>query len=260
MTILFDNTGQAPQPEPHHFDAAEGWLSDLEYHEIIVSPVAYGMQPFPGRASTFAAYRSFRELVYVTEDGIIDLRDGEMATDFDQDDHRSIHLAAVERTREGGRIVGSMRLILSGVAAPPGLEDLGLEMSRDALPVEVEFADAIPAVIDLRESVVMCELSRYISRHESKSRKMMISRSLHQVAVATVVHNKIGSTYAVVEHWLDRILRMSRVPLTKLSDPRWLEKYGSENYAVEIHMYELAERLGSVMESVVLEIPRARAS
>lgn len=259
MTALFDNTGQRP-PRGPHFTSDEVWLRDLSPAEIIVEPVAYGLQPLPGHVATFAAYRSFRELVYVAEDGIIDLRDGEIATDFDQDDHRSIHLAAVERTDEGGRVVGSMRLILSGVAAPIGLENMGLEMSQDALPVEVDFPDSIPAVINLRETVVKCELSRYISRHESKSRKMMISAALHQAAVATVVENRIGPTYAIVENWLDRILRMSRVPLTKLSEPRWLEKYRSENYAVEIHMYELAMRIGSARQRVVLGVPRARAS
>jgi len=241
--------------------SAEGpWLESLVVGEVLVTPIAYGMTPIEGRESAFAAYRALRELVYIQEAGIIDLREGEPATDFDSDDERSIHLAAVERTVTGGCVVGSMRLILRGNVAPEGLEGCGLQVSAAPLPVELEFSDVVPSASDLGDEAIACEISRYISRHESKRRQIAISGGLHQVSVATVTDLGIGPTYAIVERWLDRILRFSRVPLTQLSEPRWIERYGTPNYPVEIHMYDLAEKYGSVDSSVVLRPAKVRAS
>lgn len=259
MTITFSADNAAVQPVPGSYDGDGLWLEKMEFGEVLVTPIAYGLTPLPGRELAFASYRDFRALVYIEEAGIIDLRDGESQTDFDDDDARSIHIAAIERNEDGGRIVGSMRLILSGDAPPNGLDELGLKMNSDLLPVEREFPAAMP--VDLRSGdTVVCEISRYISRHESKRQKVAISGGLHQVAVAMVTQHGIGSTYAIVERWLERILRFSRVPLTQLTEPQWIERYGSPNYAVEIHMYELARSYSSLGSSVSLDRVRARAS
>jgi hypothetical protein len=234
-------------------------FDELEDGSIVVLPIGYGLAPVDGADEIYAKYKRFRELVYIEEGGIIDLTTHSVTTDFDEDDRRSMHVAAIEKDGEDLRIVGSLRIILSGPKQRViDLRAHGLDMTADQLPVEINFPVAADEISRRGASEVASEISRYIVRHDDKRQKVRIGGAIHRCAVHLVTTHAIESTYATVENWLDRSLRLTGVPVRGLSELVLLEKYKSFNRAVAIDMYALAKAMGPVSAITIVQ-PRQAA-
>lgn len=232
-------------------------LSILGDLEIAAIPIGYGNTPVDGAEELFSQYQLLRQRVYVQETGIIDLTDER--GEWDDDDDRSIHLAAVERQGQALSVVGTIRLIIKSERLPHQLRAAGLSASSSLLPCEREFADFRIVHLSNGRPLPACEVSRYIVEHPTKSRKLKIGRALHDLVGVLVLENDIPMTVAVVEDWLRRILLLSGVPVSKVSKSLFLERYGSENFVVSIDIDRMTEMSGRTQPMPIVPARRSRA-
>lgn len=230
--------------EDSYFDL-ERLLPELEIGEVVVGPVAFGLATTPGLEEIVDGYYHLRKLVYARKGGILDVRDESPTTDADSEDDRSIHIAAVERTVAGHRVVASTRLIVQtpaeGSTAATQTADTFFENSSRALPAHLEFAGEI-APVD--PDSYGFEVSRYILRRPRMASRALVARALHDSIAATANRWGKGVTVAVVEDWLEEQLLNAGVGVERATSERFLEQYGTNNVVVAVDVARIDRRIG----------------
>ncbi len=173
------------------------------------------------------AYHRLRANVYeregfISQDNISQYDGGE----YDDDDNRSIHMAVLENGGETQRLIASMRLIMKGGSGPLPIEELYPDVFANSPAPETS-----------------CEVSRYIIRHEDKLVQRTASWGLFQQGLTEAVTHNLSPVLAVVSPALFKNFRSRRLPVEKLAEPVWIEKYGEENMPIAIDIVALAEQL-----------------
>ena len=153
-------------------------------------------------------------------------------------------------------MVGTIRLIIKAKQLPVHLRQTGLSVSSALLPCEHEFADFRSSNGSDSLTLPACEVSRYIIEHQSKSRKLKIARALHDLVCYVLIQNDVATTVAVVEEWLRRILALTGVPATRVSEDRYIERYGSDNFVVRFDVGRVREISGSTLAMPIVPAPR----
>ena len=217
-------------------------LRTLSVGSVVVAPVAVGSSSLPGLQASFDAYKAVRAHVYVSEGGVMDLRDSGLVTDEDADDGRSIHVAAIERKPGGYAVVGCVRIILRGADSPIG-DGTGFGRNGSSLPSQSLFEGTLEPAD--RDAELAAEVSRYVIQGASFVRRAAIAQALHAAVVEVVQRANVPRTFAVVEDWLAERLNALGVPTETLTPPRLIPQYGTENFVVRIGIDELAELLPS---------------
>lgn len=164
------------------------------------------------------AYLRLRANVYV--DQTLQLSESQRradGTELDSDDARSTHFIVVKNRGDAVAVVGCMRFIAKvGHDEPP-------------LPVEEFFPDVFP------EGLSGCgEVSRYIFRAGDFGTVLDIERKA--IASCSLVAGEMGADrwYGVVEHQVERLLKVGGIVSTRLAEPRMLERYNGWCSAIRI--------------------------
>ncbi len=176
-------------------------------------------------------YAQLRANVYIDQRHILDAShrrpDG---GEHDDDDRRSVHYVGLENRGQGiAAVVGSMRLIEKS------------EVHPKPLPIEDFFGRELQG---LEIGSGGFEVSRLISRNDIRRRQGMIRSALIGTGLAHAVANKWQPCLAVVEQDLEKILRLSGIPIRRATEPQVIEKYKSVNLGIEIDVEEFEHRMG----------------
>lgn len=186
-----------------------------------VGMIAHGETIMPGMSAEYLGYLRLRANVYADQTNMIPkdvvAADG---TEKDIDDPRSVHFAVVENGGKNKRVVAAMRLIIKSDADPR------------ALPIEEFFAEE--AFADGPAPLGSTEVSRYICRHEDPKIERQLKWPLYTAALTYVMDNNIGPTYAVVEEFLEKGLKKTGVPITRIAPPKFVPEYNDFNMGIEI--------------------------
>lgn len=240
--------------------AAAGGRSELA-PRFRVFTLALGMNPHEDDLAIFHQYGRLRGDVYAKQRRLIPLSAlSAEGTEYDSDDPRSIHLVATHDDDGVEAVIGSLRMIVRGpVGGTDSLKqycDGGLQLSSEVLPAESFYPEVWPD-IDLRESRLACEYSRYIARHPDRAVNAQIARQLHHLAIQHIVNLGLPVSLAVVEESIERHLSRSGLSLDRVSESRYLKEYRSVNHVVRVNVPLMAPRLG-VVEKPVQELMAAR--
>lgn len=191
--------------------------------------VGYGLSAYPGRDDVFDAYLRLRANVYIDKAKMLspDAR-LENGGELDSDDARSAHFAVVENMGDYQRVVASMRVIHGG------------EMGK--LPIE-EFFPEIPFSTNHTGSAI--EISRYICQHEDPKTQDGLKWKLYPAALAYIMRNGLGPTYAVVEPFLEAQFKDKRVniPVDRVAEPKFVPEYNDVNLGIIIHTDQLTKNM-----------------
>jgi N-acyl-L-homoserine lactone synthetase len=175
------------------------------------------------------SYLKLRAKVYVEENQLLDassLRaDG---TEVDKDDERATHIIALKNQIGSAAVVGCIRL--------------PQKTKYDISPLPIE--EFFPEYFDSPAPIDAIEVSRLIVTEDNKADRFIIKRALMAYAVAYTIKNQLGPVYAVVEDQLIRDLNHMKVPFEVITEPKFIEKYNSVNYGIQIDQYEFETRLG----------------
>jgi N-acyl-L-homoserine lactone synthetase len=145
-------------------------------------------------------------------------------TERDEDDGRSIHLAAVRTDgKTTASVLGTMRLIKK-------------ESADEPLPVEKLFKIPEAAVGSL-------EVSRFIAKNSNKRLQAATSLALMRAATFIGAYEGSPSAYAIIENPLYRYFKTIGLPFVEVADRRWLDEYQSTNLAVRLYPQELVPAL-----------------
>lgn len=204
-------------------------FADHPSARLAVGILAVGDQVTPGCAAEYTAYLRLRARVYADQTHMLDedavLPDG---TERDDDDGRSIHFGAIENQGSTQRVVASLRLIVKR-----GEQDRPLPI-EDFFPEVFATTPAPPSSI---------EVSRYICRHEDPAVQAELKWPLYSAGLSRLMADGLGPTYGVVEEFLERDLRINRVPFKPLAPPRFVAEYNAENLGIIIDTGALARLL-----------------
>jgi N-acyl-L-homoserine lactone synthetase len=174
-------------------------------------------------------YLKLRAQVYIEENRFLDesLRrpDG---TEIDKDDERATHIIALRNKIGGAAVVGCIRL--------------PQKTTYDKRPLPVE--EFFPEYFENPAPINSIEVSRLIVTEQDKIDRFKIKKALMAYAVAYTIKHELGPVYAIVEEQLIRDLTSMNVPLEVITEPKFIEKYNSVNYAIQIDQYEFDKRLG----------------
>jgi len=196
---------------------------------LAVGLVAVGDKAIPGREEELLGYLRLRAKVYAEQNNIISkdliLEDG---TERDKDDYRSAHFCVIENAVNNPRVIGAMRLIVKSKENP------------ELLPIEEFFPEVFRANPAQQQST---EVSRYICRHENQKVQNGLKWLLYAAGLSHAINNKLGPTYALIEQPLERGLKASGVPVSRIGEPKYIEEYNSENFPISIDTEALARRM-----------------
>ena len=210
-------------------EIASNVFADHQDSRFAVGLVAIGDKVIPGREEELLGYLRLRAKVYAEQNSIISkdliLADG---TERDKDDFRSAHFCVIENAANNPRVIGAMRLIVKSHENP------------ELLPIEEFFPEVFEANPAQELST---EVSRYICRHEIQKVQNGLKWLLYAAGLSYVINNKLGPTYALIEQPLERGLKASGVPVSRIGDPKYIEEYNSENFPVSIDTEALARRM-----------------
>lgn len=226
-----------------------------------VFTLAIGMEPHEDDTALFHQYGRLRGRVYAKERCLIPLSAlSDEGTEYDSDDPRSIHLVATRKSDGVDAVVGSLRMIVRGAAdwtdSLAQYLDAGLRPSLELLPAESFYPEVRPD-IDLRDSAMTCEYSRYIARHPNKAINARITQQLHLLAIQHIVNLGLPTSLAVVEESIERHLSRSGLSVDRVSESRYLDEYCSVNHVVRVNVAGMAPKLG-VTEKPLSELLPAR--
>ncbi len=176
-------------------------------------------------------YAQLRANVYIDQTNILDpssrRADG---GESDADDHRSVHLVGLEDRGDGkAAVVASMRLIHKTHETP---EDL---------PFEGVFAEDLAGKDITKGSF---EVSRYIAKNDNRRRVIMSKIAIVGSGLAHAVKNGWGPSFAVVEPSIESDLTRIGVPVSRVTEPRFIEMYDDVNVGIEIDLQGYAAKLG----------------
>jgi len=175
------------------------------------------------------AYLRLRANVYVDQTGMLTNPEVKRldGTELDKDDERSTHFIVVENRLGKAAVFACGRMI----------EKTDMD---DPLPIETFFPDAFTFPASLKTT----EVSRFISRHDEPRHSMIAKKELMTAGLAHSLTNNLGPVLAVVEPKFERDLRLMRVPVKNIAQPRMVMEYNDENLGIEIDMIKLQQRLG----------------
>jgi N-acyl-L-homoserine lactone synthetase len=175
------------------------------------------------------AYLQLRANVYIDQTKMLDSNvrrsDG---TELDEDDERSTHFVVLENLMGKMAVFACMRFIEKTV-------------DRDSiLPIEEFFPDAFVTHAP-NKSV---EVSRFIARHDEVKYCLIAKRELMTAALAYALNNNLGPVFGVVEPEFERDLKMMKVPIRRIAEPKLVPEYNDENLGIEVDKYEFKNRVG----------------
>ena len=178
--------------------------------------------------SLFQAYLQLRANVYVDQtrmlDGYVKRNDG---TEIDINDERSGHFIVFEN-RHLGRVavVGCGRMIEKN--------------DNNPLPIEEFFPEAFsePAPVG------SLEISRFIVRHDEPNHARDIKRNLMTAGLSNSISNNRGPIFAVVEEGFERDMRLMRLPISRIAEPKQVEEYNDVNLGIELNIERTRHLLG----------------
>lgn len=174
------------------------------------------------------AYFSFRAKAY-TELGIFDQYDCPNGIDIDEDDERSAHFLALKNTFDGAKLVGTVRVISKDKAHP------------ELLPVEHLFNGSFSGKT---ASLQSAEVSRLIVCQDDVRQRSTVREALLAAATAYGVEQDFCDTYAVVEPHLEKRLQQLGMPVERVADMRYIEKYKTSNIGLRMDYQTFAKRIG----------------
>lgn len=193
-----------------------------EESRFAIGIIAVGDNIVNGFEKETAAYYQLRGNVYHAQTGMISADEiHEDGGDWNPDDSRSVHIATFEQGAKAGlvRNVSTMRLIVKTAEADT------------PLPVEDFFPEAFK---DRPAPGGASEVSRYINRHENARIQRMLSDPLFSAALAYIMTNELGPTYAVVEPFLEADLAAKGVPFERIAAPRFVPEYAADNLGLKV--------------------------
>lgn len=198
---------------------ARYWIGKVAVGEHVILP------------EYFEATGVLRANVYIDEMHFLEPehRD-ENGREFDEDDHRSIQFAVVEKTKDNtsARVVGISRLVEK-------------RDDDDLLPIEKLFPEVFASNPAKNNSV---EVSRFIARHEKEFTQHLIALSVIRAMTHHSVKNNIDDVYCVIEEPLYKLLSIIGLPMTLLAEPKKLDEYNNtENMAIVIDPRKVIEQV-----------------
>jgi len=174
------------------------------------------------------AYLKLRANVYVDQTGMLE---GEVkrndGTELDADDERSTHFVVCENRIGKAAVVACMRLIEK-------------TDSRDILPIEDFFPDAFEVPAPTKS----IEVSRFIVREDEAKLARLAKIELITAGLAHAVIHQLGPIYGVAEPMFERDLRLMRMPIRRIADPKLVPEYNDDNLGFEIDKAGLVQRIG----------------
>ena len=208
--------------------------SDVFAHNLearfAIARLAIGSIVTVGRDEEFYGSLKLRSNVYL-DAGFVSPDDLDArGTEFDADDERAVHFAALERTTNPklARVVANMRLVVKGSGEVP-------------LPLERYYPEVFENEQARPQST---EVSRLISRHEDVTVQNALTWSMFVAGLRHVERNNLGPVYGLMEPRLARSLSSQGVPLTTLADERYIPAINATKRPVEIS----ATGLGKVIK------------
>lgn len=220
---IYNNEIMVPSVESRIFDVAPE-------AQFAIGRVAVGNTPLFGLDQETEAYLKLRGNIYAKQQHYMPVEElNADGTETDEDDARSVHIAAIENTFSGQRVMGGMRLVIKSHANPR------------RLPVEHHY----PGVFDENPApIVSAEASRVISRHEDPRIQKMIKWQLFKEAVEYLVSEQVSVVYGVVKPQMTRGLRIEGMPLEELAPAEFIPEINSKKQPIRIDLDELARRMG----------------
>lgn len=175
------------------------------------------------------AYLRLRANVYIDQTGMLEkdlkLIDG---TELDKDDERSTHFVVIENKIGKVATFACMRLIEK------------TSQNNALLPIEEFF----PEAFDEPAPINSIEVSRFIVRHDIAKYARIAKKELMTASLAYALNNKLGPVFGVVEPEFERDLKLMKLPLRRIAEPKLVEEYNDHNLGFEIDKYEFSRRLG----------------
>ncbi|NQX12325.1 hypothetical protein HQQ80_11865 [Microbacteriaceae bacterium VKM Ac-2855] len=183
--------------------------------------IAFGDTPVRGHERTYRAFLELRRAVYVEEAAYLDAAAAPGEIETDPDDARSLAFAVIDESDGHVRVLAGLRLIVKGY---------GARTSDDRLPVEHYWPEEFGPHPAPEPSV---EVSRLIARYEDRRKQHDYAVSLYAAVMSFLDEAGLNRAYGLVDQVLERMLRAS-FTVRRVGEPRWIERYNSENVAIEI--------------------------
>lgn len=180
----------------------------------------------PGSISE--AYLKLRANVYIDQTGMLDISDKrESGIEFDDDDERSSHFVVLENKLGSMAVFACMRLIE--------------KINDKPLPIEEFFPESfeLPAI---EKSI---EVSRFIVRHDDRRQSRLAKCGLMTAGLAYTYKENLGPILGVVEPSFEKDLRIMKLPVKRIAEPKMIEEYNDKNLGIEIDKSNFRELLGS---------------
>lgn len=182
------------------------------------------------------AYLKLRANVYIDQTGILHQHakrhDG---TELDKEDHHSTHFVVLENLIGRTTLFACMRLIEK------------IAHSDTNLPIEDFFSNGLT----VRPTHNSTEVSRFIVRHNDRKQALTAKMKLMTASLAYSYKNNLGPIFGVVETNFERDLRIMKVPIHRIAEPKLINKYNSHNIGIIIDKEAAKNILG---ESTVNEL------
>ena len=160
----------------------------------------------------YDAEARLRASVYIDQKGFLGPDSADtFGREQDAFDDQSIHLVAVENTKDGtAEVMGSSRIILKRDAS-------------DSLPIETDFAeifDTIPS------DIPAVEISRFISQHNNQITQHLVAVSLIRAMTYQILRNEIDTAHFEIEAPLLRLLKGIGLPLESMGKAKRVAEPG----------------------------------
>ncbi|HZJ34585.1 MAG TPA: hypothetical protein VFD55_01045 [Candidatus Angelobacter sp.] len=144
-------------------------------------------------------------------------------TELDRNDSRSAHFVVLERgtTDTKARVVGNMRLVIK------------CPENSAPLPVENYYPEVF---LDNPLPISSVEVSRLIARHEDLQVQNSLKWPLFIAGYKYVKHNKLGPVCGLLSPALTRHLKMQHVPVSAITDEKYVEAINATKQPVYINV------------------------
>lgn len=179
-------------------------------------------------------YLKLRSNVYVKRTGMLPddviRQDG---TELDENDERSTHFVIFEN-RNLGRVAAfaCMRLIEKGNDG----SELPIEDFFKGELKNTSFVESAPPT--------SVEVSRFIVCHDNIRQSITSKQELMAAGLSHTVSNNLGPILGVVEPVFERDLKIMRIPVERIADPKLVPEYNDTNLGIEINKERFVKRLG----------------
>ncbi len=108
------------------------------------------------------------------------------------------------------------------------------------LPIEEFFSD------ELTENVPSnsVEVSRFIVRHNDRRQSLLAKIKLISAGLAYTFKKNLDPILGVIEPSFERDLRIMKIPIRRIAEPKLISAYNDQNLGIEIDKQGLRDRLG----------------